>query len=115
VVVACCDAAVHQVRKVFNAAQLQLFGGGGTDLDAGLRYFTDRTAEPIDLLVIVTDCHTPWPDDAPAFPVITIRVGDGLPPPWGHRGRNKVITIEDPEAAFRQSERQRKRRWRADH
>jgi predicted metal-dependent peptidase len=115
VVVACCDAAVHQVRKVFNAAQLQLFGGGGTDLGAGLRYFTDRTAEPIDLLVIVTDCHTPWPDDAPAFPVITIRVGDGLPPPWGHRGRNKVITIEDPEAAFRQSERQRKRRWRADH
>lgn len=115
VVVACCDAAVHQVRMVFNAAQLQLFGGGGTDIGAGLRYFTDRTAEPIDLLVIVTDCHTPWPDDAPAFPVITIRVGDGLPPPWGHRGRNKVITIEDPEAAFRQSERQRKRRWRADH
>ena len=30
---------------------------------------------------------------------ITIRVGDGVPPPWGDRGSNKVITIEDPVAA----------------
>jgi hypothetical protein len=66
------------------------------------------------LLVIVTDCETPWPDEAPAFPVITIRVGAGLPPPWGDRGMNKVITIEDPDEVFEQSERQRKRRWHAD-
>jgi len=95
VVVACCDVVVHDVRKVFNAAQLQLYGGGGTDISAGLQWFTQR-AGTIDLLVIVTDCHTPWPDEAPPFPVITIRVGDGVPPPWGDRGANKVITIEDP-------------------
>ena len=71
-------------------------------------------AVPSILLVIVTDCQTPWPDEAPPFPVITIRVGDGLPPPWGDRGMNKVITIEDPDEVFEQSERQRKRRWRAD-
>jgi hypothetical protein len=41
-------------------------------------------------------------------------VGDGLPPPWGDRGMNKVITIEDPEVAFKQGELQRKRRWHAD-
>jgi hypothetical protein len=23
--------------------------------------------------VIATDCHTPWPESAPPFPVITIR------------------------------------------
>jgi predicted metal-dependent peptidase len=114
VIVACCDAAVHQVKKVFNAAQLELYGGGGTDISVGLSYFTERKSGPIDLLVIVTDCHTSWPDAAPPFPVITIRVGDGLPPPWGDRGMNKVITIEDPEVAFTQAERQRKRRWRAD-
>jgi predicted metal-dependent peptidase len=114
VVVACCDAAVHQVRTVFNAAQVELYGGGGTDLATGLRYFAERTSGAIDLLVMVTDCHTSWPDEAPAFPVITIRVGDGLPPPWGDRGMNKVITIEDPDASFQQAERQRKRRWRAD-
>jgi predicted metal-dependent peptidase len=94
VIVACCDVVVHDVRKVFNAAQLELYGGGGTDIGAGLRYFCERSA-PIDLLVVVSDCHTPWPPQAPPFPVITIRVGDGAAPPWGERGANKVITIED--------------------
>jgi predicted metal-dependent peptidase len=94
VVVACCDVAVHDVRKVFNAAQLEMYGGGGTDIGAGLRWFVDRKSGPIDLLVIVTDCETPWPEEIPPFPVITIRVGNGAPPPWGDRGANKVITIE---------------------
>ena len=98
VVVACCDAVVHDVRKVFTAAQLELYGGGGTDIGAGLRWFTERKSAPIDLLVIVSDCHTPWPQEVPPFPVITIRVGDGAPPPWGDRGANKVITIEEPSA-----------------
>jgi len=97
VVVACCDAAVHDVRKVFSAAQLELYGGGGTDIGAGLRWFTERKSGPIDLLVIVTDCQTPWPEDPPPFPVITIRVGDGAPPPWGDTGANRVITIEEPK------------------
>jgi predicted metal-dependent peptidase len=114
VVVACCDAAVHHVQKVFAAAQLQMYGGGGTDLVEGLRYFTESKAGPIDLLVIVSDCQTAWPEAAPPFPVLTIRVGDGAPPAWGDRGRNIVITIEDPETAFQKSERSRRRRWRAD-
>jgi predicted metal-dependent peptidase len=95
VVVACCDVVVHDVKKVFNAAQLEMYGGGGTDIGAGLRWFIDRKRGPIDLLVIVTDCQTPWPEETPPFPVITIRVGDGDPPPWGEQGANKVITIED--------------------
>ena len=95
VVVACCDAAVRDVRKVFGVGQVELYGGGGTDLDVGLRAFIERTHDPIDLLVIVTDCHTTWPNDVPPFPVITIRVGDGAPPPWGNRGGNTVISIED--------------------
>jgi hypothetical protein len=72
-----------------------LYGGGGTDIGAGLRWFTERRSGPVDLLVVVTDCQTPWPDETPRFPVITIRVGEGPPPPWGNRGANKVITIED--------------------
>jgi predicted metal-dependent peptidase len=98
VVVACCDAAVHDVRRVFSAAQLQLYGGGGTDLGVGLRWFIERRSHPIDILIVVTDCHTAWPEEIPPFPVITIRVGDGLLPPWGARGANRVITIEEPAA-----------------
>lgn len=100
VVVACCDTVVHDVRKVFTAAQLEMYGGGGTDIGAGLRWFTERRGPAIDLLVVVSDCQTPWPQEAPPFPVITIRVGDGAPPPWGDRGANRVITIEEvPDAA----------------
>jgi predicted metal-dependent peptidase len=95
VVVACCDAAVHHARTAFSMATLELYGGGGTDVGAGLQWFSEGKGGPIDVLIVVTDCHTPWPDTAPPFPVITIRVGDGLPPPWGDRGSNKVITIEE--------------------
>jgi hypothetical protein len=80
---------------VFSATQVELYGGGGTDLEIGLRAFIDRTHDPIDLLVIVSDCHTLWPADVPPFPVITIRVGDGAPPPWGNHGVYKVITIDE--------------------
>jgi predicted metal-dependent peptidase len=95
VIVACCDTVVHDVRRVFSAAQVELYGGGGTDISAGLRWFVERSAN-IDLLVIVSDCNTAWPEETPPFPVITIRVGDGPPPSWGTQGSNRVITIEEP-------------------
>ena len=98
IAVACCDAAVHDARKAFTAAKVELYGGGGTDIGAGLQWFAEGRSGPIDLLIVVTDCHTPWPEQAPRFPVITIRVGDGAPPPWGDRGTNKVITIEESRA-----------------
>lgn len=93
VIVACCDVVVHDVRKVFSAAQLELIGGGGTDIGAGIQWFVDDAS--VDLLVVVSDCQTPWPVEKPPFPVITIRVGDGTPPPWGNDAGNKVITIDD--------------------
>ena len=111
VIVACCDAAVHGVRTIFNPSQLQLLGGGGTDIAKGLQWFVDRKSGPIDLLIIVTDCQTEWPADAPPFPVVTIRVGDGLPPPWGNRGLNTVITIEDRSEQIERSLARTKRRW----
>ncbi len=109
VVVACCDAAVHETRKAFASTQIELYGGGGTDIGVGLRAFIERKVAPIDLLVVVSDCRTPWPQEVPPFPVITIRVGDGAPPPWGNRGANNVITIEEPGAAPREN--RPRRRW----
>jgi predicted metal-dependent peptidase len=99
VVVACCDTAVHHVRSVFRASDVELYGGGGTDISVGIQAFVNRTHDPIDLLVIVTDCRTPWPPMPPHFPVITIRVGDGPPPPWGNQGANRVISLEEPGTA----------------
>jgi predicted metal-dependent peptidase len=99
VVVMCCDAAVHTVKKAFAGTPVELHGGGGTDLSVGLRAFIERKVAPIDLLVVVSDCRTPWPKERPPFPVITIRVGDGAPPPWGTQGANQVITITEPDVA----------------
>jgi predicted metal-dependent peptidase len=112
VIVSCCDAAVHNVKKVFTTAQVELFGGGGTDMVAGLRSFVERKCAPIDVLIIVTDGLTPWPDEVPPFPVITIRVGEGAAPPWGTRGSNRVITIQEPTAFREDTLAERMRRWR---
>jgi len=98
VVVMCCDAAVHSVKHAFTGAPVELYGGGGTDLRVGLRAFIERKVAPVDLLVVVSDCRTPWPKERPPFPVITIRVGDGALPPWGTQGSNQVITLVEPEA-----------------
>jgi predicted metal-dependent peptidase len=100
VVVMCCDASVHSVKRAFTGTQVELYGGGGTDLRVGLRAFIERKVAPIDLLVVVSDCRTPWPKERPPFPVITIRVGDGALPPWGTQGSNQVITLVEPEAAL---------------
>jgi hypothetical protein len=99
VVVMCCDAVVHSVKQAFTGTPVELYGGGGTDLRVGLRAFIERKVAPIDLLVVVSDCRTPWPKERPPFPVITIRVGDGALPPWGTQGSNQVITLVEPEVA----------------
>jgi predicted metal-dependent peptidase len=110
VVVACCDAAVHGVKKVFANTPIELCGGGGTDIGVGLRAFVERKLAPVDVLIVVSDCRTPWPAEAPPFPVITIRVGDGAPPAWGNHGANKVITIEDASTPAAEHHRPRWRR-----
>jgi predicted metal-dependent peptidase len=114
VTVVSCDAAVHSVKRAFSASQIELYGGGGTDIGAGLRVFTEGRLAPIDLLVIVSDCRTPWPAKAPPFPVVTIRVGDGAPPPWGTFDNNKVVTIQEPAAEPAEDDafRRRWKRWK---
>lgn len=99
VVVACCDVAVHGVQNVFSGAQVELYGGGGTEMATGIRWFVETCRPTVDLLVIVSDCHTVWPDEPPPFPVIVVRVGDGAPPDWAERGANRLITIVEPSAA----------------
>ena len=40
-VVACCDVAVHGVMTIFNPSQLEMYGGGGTDIGKGIQWFAD--------------------------------------------------------------------------
>jgi predicted metal-dependent peptidase len=76
--IVCCDAKAFEAQKVMRARDVELLGGGGTDMGAGLTKAADLRPRP-DLIVVLTDGHTPWPADPPRG----IRVIVGLMDPSG--------------------------------
>jgi predicted metal-dependent peptidase len=81
-----CDAAVHAVERIARAGQLagHLLGGGGTDMAAGLAAAVERPPRP-QVVVVLTDGYTPWPDRAPAgVRVVVALLGEhpGPAPDW---------------------------------
>jgi predicted metal-dependent peptidase len=91
------DTAVQAVRRVTRAAQVELAGGGGTDMGAGITAAASLRPRPT-VVIVLTDGYTPWPDSPPAG--IRIVVGlltEGVesaewpPPRWA-----RTVIIEDP-------------------
>ncbi len=68
------DAAVHSAKKIFSVNQIELTGGGGTDMRIGMDKAMSSKEKP-HLLVILTDGFTPWPSDAPKAKVIIALIG----------------------------------------
>src|SRR5690606_28326291 len=57
-----CDAEVTSVSRVRAAAEsIELRGGGGTDLRIGIAAAEELRPAP-DVLVVLTDGYTPWPE-----------------------------------------------------
>ena len=84
------DAAVGGHKKIRSAKQVEFTGGGGTDMGVGIEYA--KTIYPkIDILVVLTDGATPWPEFSPQFKVIICIIGDstGKGPEWA-----KTINIK---------------------
>lgn len=77
-----CDAAVHTVSSVRHAREVRLGGGGGTDLRLGLAAATRLRPRP-DVVVVLTDGYTPWPEQPPAGAAVVVAVlqRPGIPPP----------------------------------
>lgn len=81
------DTEVHQARRVRRAADIALAGGGGTDMGAGIAAAAARRPRP-DVIVVLTDGYTPWPDQAPPGIRVVIGLIQTLPedspdtPPW---------------------------------
>lgn len=70
-----CDA---EVRRKSKGVRVTGSGGGGTDLRKALAVVND-----VDLAVVVTDGHTPWPDTAPLVPVaVVLTEADVDVPAW---------------------------------
>jgi len=90
------DAKVQAVQHVTSARQMNLVGGGGTDMGAGLLAAARLRPKP-SVVVVLTDGMTPWPTAAPkgmqvVVGMITNRVQGGRPwaaPPWA-----RVVPID---------------------
>ena len=56
-----CDAAVGATSRVRRVEDVQLVGGGGTDMRVGIAAAEASRPRP-DVIVVFTDGYTPWPD-----------------------------------------------------
>jgi predicted metal-dependent peptidase len=63
------DADVQGSSRVTRAARARLAGGGGTDMRVGVTAALSRRPRP-DVIVVLTDGWTPWPDSPPAGVVV---------------------------------------------
>lgn len=78
------DRTVQFCRLVFRPEQIQLTGGGGTDMRAGLDAAARLQPLP-QLVIVITDGHTPWPEHPPkGMKVIVVLSGDGPVPNWAN-------------------------------
>ncbi|MEU4836133.1 VWA-like domain-containing protein [Streptosporangium sp. NPDC023615] len=59
-----CDAAAQAVHGLCHAGGIALVGGGGTDLRTGFAAALRARPRP-DVVVVLTDGQTPWPDARP--------------------------------------------------
>jgi predicted metal-dependent peptidase len=59
-----CDTAVATAQRVSSARQVELTGGGGTDMVAGIAAAIALRPRPA-VTIVLTDGYTPWPPLAP--------------------------------------------------
>ena len=92
-----CDASAGPITRIRNRSEierLELPGGGGTDMGAGIQ--RARELKPLPhILVIFTDGHTPWPEAPPReFSSVIVVLSDSTTreciPPW-----TRVIELND--------------------
>jgi predicted metal-dependent peptidase len=70
------DCAVTVKKKVRTVGQVNLAGGGGTDMRIGLRAAEELKPIP-HVVVVVTDGYTPWPTEASPFKTIVVLTQEG--------------------------------------
>lgn len=90
------DAEVQKAKSIGNIKQVELRGGGGTDMRKGIEAATRLTPRP-EVCIVLTDGYTPWPEKPPAGMKVIIGLLDiGLAnrvPEWA---RVVKITEEKP-------------------
>jgi len=72
------DTCVQSAQKVFRAEQVELAGGGGTDMGKLIVQAAEERPAP-DAIVVVTDGWTPWPKQKVKPHVVACLTEDGAP------------------------------------
>lgn len=83
-----CDASPGTAQTIRDVRQVELVGGGGTDMVAGIEAALELRPRP-DLVVVITDGWTPWPMQPPLGSVKVVAVltqsdHPGNVPAWIH-------------------------------
>lgn len=82
------DSEVHKQGRVRDAKKIQLQGGGGTDMSRGIE--AALTVNP-NVVVVITDCETPWGTPPKGVPIVVVAVGEsGSVPSWAQEIRVKT-------------------------
>jgi predicted metal-dependent peptidase len=79
-----CDTAAGPAQRISSARQVELVGGGGTDMGTGIAAAARLRPRPA-VIVVLTDGYTPWPDEPPRGSRVVIGLlGDDAPeaPGW---------------------------------
>ncbi|MFC4008379.1 VWA-like domain-containing protein [Nonomuraea purpurea] len=76
-----CDARAYRAQSLARISDLRLGGGGGTDLRTGFAAALALRPPP-DLIIVLTDGLTPWPDRPPRTRVIIALLAAAQTPPW---------------------------------
>ena len=88
-----CDVVPRELTGIRRGHAVELYGGGGTDLRAGLAYACARRPPP-DVVIVLTDGRTPWPATPPK-PRIVVALIDGRgpePPAWARTVRLELVS-----------------------
>ncbi len=83
------DTEVHTSRRISTVGQLELAGGGGTDMGAGIEAALALRPRP-GVVVVLTDGETPWPSAPPkGTRVVVGLLGERAPaaPAWARSVR----------------------------
>lgn len=92
VMVYCVDAAVASAKRITNASQIQIAGGGGTDMRIGIDAAMKSRPRP-EIVIVFTDGYTPWPEVRPAGLHLIVALDNehmvGSTPSWA-----KTIVIQ---------------------
>ncbi len=84
-----CDTAAGPAQRVSSARQVQLIGGGGTNMGAGIAAAAALRPRPA-VTVVLTDGYTPWPAEQPkGMRIVVGLIGPRVrgAPPWARAVR----------------------------